>query len=135
MVRRVAISAQIQRKLNVVDLQTFVPKAAVLEPGNDEVFRIHSHLSELLGNLDEAIKLEEQAIALNPLHANSHLVFSPLVPAPGFIEHAIGFAYAGRVAQKNFEFRTPALALLRLYLLEEAFGTRPGKSDMPMASV
>ena len=70
MVRRVAISAQIQRKLNVVDLQTFVPKAAVLEPGNDEVFRIHSHLSEVSGNLDEAIKLEEQAIApvLPPSH-------------------------------------------------------------------
>jgi hypothetical protein len=41
MVRRVTVSAQIQRKLNVVDLQTFFPKAAALEPGNDEVFRIN----------------------------------------------------------------------------------------------
>jgi len=72
MVRRVTVSAQIQRKLNVADLQAFVPKAAALEPGNDEVFRIHSHLSEV-GNVEEAIKFEEQAIALDPLLANSQL--------------------------------------------------------------
>jgi TolB-like protein/DNA-binding winged helix-turn-helix (wHTH) protein/Tfp pilus assembly protein PilF len=54
-------------------------KAAALEPGNEEVFRIHSHLSDILGNLDEAIRLEEQAIALDPLRANSHLSLGDLL--------------------------------------------------------
>ena len=63
-------------------------------------------------------------LSLNGTHDN---VLSTLVPTPGFIKHAIGFAYSGGVAQKNLEFRAPALALLRLYLLEEAFGTRPRK--------
>ena len=52
---------------------TCLTKAAVLEPGNAEVFSIRSHLAVVLGNLDEAIKLAEQAVALEPLRANSHL--------------------------------------------------------------
>ncbi|HTF68407.1 MAG TPA: winged helix-turn-helix domain-containing protein [Edaphobacter sp.] len=52
---------------------TYLTKAAALEPGNTEVFRIRSLLSKVLGNLDAAIKLYEQAVALDPLRANSHL--------------------------------------------------------------
>jgi len=52
---------------------TCITKAAALEPGNAEVFDIRSHLSVVLGNLAEAIKLAEQAVALDPLRANSHL--------------------------------------------------------------
>jgi TolB-like protein/DNA-binding winged helix-turn-helix (wHTH) protein/Flp pilus assembly protein TadD len=52
---------------------TCLAKAAVLEPGNAEVFRARSYLSRALGNLDEAVKLYEQAVALDPLRANSHL--------------------------------------------------------------
>ena len=63
-------------------------------------------------------------LSLNGTHDN---VLSTLVPPSGFIEHAIGFAYTGSVAQKNLEFCAPALALLGLDLLEESFGTRPGK--------
>jgi TolB-like protein/DNA-binding winged helix-turn-helix (wHTH) protein/Flp pilus assembly protein TadD len=50
---------------------TSLTKAATLEPGNAEVFRIRSLLSKALGNLDEAIKLYERAVALDPLRANS----------------------------------------------------------------
>jgi hypothetical protein len=66
-------------------------------------------------------------LGLLSLNGTHHNVFATLVPTPGFIEHAIGFAYAGGVAQKNLEFRAPSLALLGLHLLEESFGTRPGK--------
>jgi TolB-like protein/DNA-binding winged helix-turn-helix (wHTH) protein/Flp pilus assembly protein TadD len=52
---------------------TCLTKAAALEPGNAEVFQIHSRLSALLGNLDEAVNLGEQAVALNPLDTISRL--------------------------------------------------------------
>jgi TolB-like protein/DNA-binding winged helix-turn-helix (wHTH) protein/Flp pilus assembly protein TadD len=51
---------------------TSIAKAAALEPGSVEVFRIRSYRSRLLGNLDQAIKLYEQAVALDPLSANSY---------------------------------------------------------------
>jgi Flp pilus assembly protein TadD len=47
-------------------------KAASLEPGNVEVFRLRSHLSRILGNLDEATRLYEQVVALDPLRPNSY---------------------------------------------------------------
>jgi TolB-like protein/DNA-binding winged helix-turn-helix (wHTH) protein/Tfp pilus assembly protein PilF len=52
---------------------TCLEKAAMLEPGNAEVFRTRSYLARALGNLDEAVKLYEQAVPLDPLRANSHL--------------------------------------------------------------
>jgi hypothetical protein len=48
-------------------------KAVGLEPGSVDVFRLHSTLSSVLGNLNEAVKLDAQAAALDPLRANSHL--------------------------------------------------------------
>jgi TolB-like protein/DNA-binding winged helix-turn-helix (wHTH) protein/Flp pilus assembly protein TadD len=48
-------------------------KAAALEPGSVEVFRMRSYLARALGNLDEAIMLYQRAVALDPLRANSHL--------------------------------------------------------------
>jgi TolB-like protein/DNA-binding winged helix-turn-helix (wHTH) protein/Flp pilus assembly protein TadD len=53
--------------------KTSLAKAAALEPSNAEVFQIHSRLSALLGNLDEAVKLGEQAVALDPLDTISRL--------------------------------------------------------------
>jgi TolB-like protein/DNA-binding winged helix-turn-helix (wHTH) protein/Flp pilus assembly protein TadD len=52
---------------------TSLTKAAELEPGSVEIFRIRSYLARVVGNLDQAIKLYEQAVALDPLRANSHL--------------------------------------------------------------
>jgi len=50
---------------------TCLTKAAALEPGSVEVLRIRSVLSRALGNLDGAVKLADQAVALDPLRANS----------------------------------------------------------------
>jgi TolB-like protein/DNA-binding winged helix-turn-helix (wHTH) protein/predicted Zn-dependent protease len=52
---------------------TCVSKAASLEPGNPEVFDMRSHLSALMGNLDEAVKLGERAVALDPLDTITRL--------------------------------------------------------------
>src|SRR6266436_5661084 len=49
---------------------TSLTKAAALEPGSVEIFRIRSYRSRVLGNLDQAVRLYEQAVALDPLRTN-----------------------------------------------------------------
>jgi Flp pilus assembly protein TadD len=49
---------------------TCLTKAAALEPGNAEVFRLRSYLFRELGNLDQAVTLYEQAVALDPLRTD-----------------------------------------------------------------
>ena len=67
---------------------TYLTKAAALEPGNVEVFRIRSYLSWELGNLDEAITLERQALALDPLRADSYLDLGYLLYLAGRYDEA-----------------------------------------------
>jgi TolB-like protein/Tfp pilus assembly protein PilF len=67
---------------------TCLNKAAALEPGNVEILRIHAHLSEVLGNLDEAIKFTEQAVALDPLRSNSLLGLGYLLYVDGRYDEA-----------------------------------------------
>lgn len=52
---------------------TCLAKAAVLEPSNAEVFRLRSYLSRDVGDLEQAIKLQEQAVALDPLRPDFRL--------------------------------------------------------------
>ena len=52
---------------------TCLSKATSLEPGSPAVLNMHSHLSALVGNLVEAVKLGEQAVALDPLDTISRL--------------------------------------------------------------
>jgi TolB-like protein/DNA-binding winged helix-turn-helix (wHTH) protein/tetratricopeptide (TPR) repeat protein len=63
-------------------------KAASLEPGNVEVFRLRSHLSRILGNLDEATRLYEQVVALDPLRPNSYSGLEYLLYVGGRYEDA-----------------------------------------------
>ena len=65
-----------------------VTKAAGLEPGSAEVFNIRSYLFRILGNLDEAIKLKEQAVALDPLRTNSHSTLGYLLYSAGRYDEA-----------------------------------------------
>jgi TolB-like protein/DNA-binding winged helix-turn-helix (wHTH) protein/Flp pilus assembly protein TadD len=67
---------------------TSLTKAAALEPGSAEVFRIRSILSKVLGNLDQAIKLAKQAIALDPLRANSQAGLGHYLYAAGKYDDA-----------------------------------------------
>jgi tetratricopeptide (TPR) repeat protein len=63
-------------------------KATSLEPGNVEVFRLRSHLSRILGNLDEATRLYEQVVALDPLRPNSYAGLEYLFYVGGRYEDA-----------------------------------------------
>jgi len=51
----------------------FVTRAAAIEPGSTEVLRVRSNLFWVLGDLDQAIKLREQLVALDPLRADSFI--------------------------------------------------------------
>jgi TolB-like protein/DNA-binding winged helix-turn-helix (wHTH) protein/Flp pilus assembly protein TadD len=62
---------------------TCLNKAAALEPGNVEIFRIHGRLSEVLGNLDEAVKWAEEAAALDPLRPTDYLGLGDLLYEAG----------------------------------------------------
>jgi tetratricopeptide (TPR) repeat protein len=52
---------------------SFVARAAALEPGSTEVLRVRSNLYWVFGDLEQAIKLREQLVALDPLRADSFL--------------------------------------------------------------
>jgi len=67
---------------------TRLTKAAALEPGSAEIFRIRSDLSLVLGNLDQAIKLYDQAVALDPLRSNSYLDLGYLLYLAGRYDEA-----------------------------------------------
>jgi TolB-like protein len=62
---------------------TCLNKAGALEPGNVEIFRIHGRLSEVLGNLDEAVKWAEEAAALDPLRPADYLGLGDLLYEAG----------------------------------------------------
>ena len=68
--------------------ETSLSKAAALGPGSGEVFRVRSTQSEILGNLDEAIKLGEQANALDPLRSDAYLRLGYLLYAAGRYDEA-----------------------------------------------
>jgi TolB-like protein/DNA-binding winged helix-turn-helix (wHTH) protein/thioredoxin-like negative regulator of GroEL len=48
-------------------------KAAALEPGSADIFGVRAYMARELGHSDEAIRLLEQAIALDPLRPDYHL--------------------------------------------------------------
>jgi tetratricopeptide (TPR) repeat protein len=56
-----------------------IKKAAELEPGSAQVLRIRSNLARTLGQLDQAIAYYQQAIALDPLRANSYTALGHLL--------------------------------------------------------
>jgi TolB-like protein/DNA-binding winged helix-turn-helix (wHTH) protein/Tfp pilus assembly protein PilF len=65
-----------------------ITKAAALEPGSVEVLRIRSYRARMLGDLDQAIKLQEQVVALDPLRANSYARLGYLLYAVGRYDEA-----------------------------------------------
>ena len=67
---------------------TSVTKAAALEPGSVEVLRIRGYLTMVLGNLDQAIRLYQQAVALDPLRPNSYSGLEYLLYVGGRYEDA-----------------------------------------------
>jgi tetratricopeptide (TPR) repeat protein len=66
---------------------TCLTKAAALEPGNADLFRIHAYLSSVLGNPNDAVKFAEQAVAL-ALELNSQAAFVHFTMTKILIEEA-----------------------------------------------
>lgn len=81
-------TAQIDCDWNWDAADTSITKAADLEPGNAEVFRIRSYLSRVLGNLDQAIKFQERAVALDPLRSDFHKTLGYLLYVRGRFDEA-----------------------------------------------
>jgi TolB-like protein/Tfp pilus assembly protein PilF len=67
---------------------TSATKAAALEPGCVAGFLIRSYLSREFGNLDQAIKLYRQAVALDPLRPSSYSGLGYLLYVAGRYDEA-----------------------------------------------
>ena len=67
---------------------TSITKAKALAPGSVEVLRMRSYLSRILGNLVQAIKLYDQAVALDPLRINSYSGLGYLLYSAGRYQEA-----------------------------------------------
>jgi TolB-like protein len=81
---------------------TFLTKAAALEPGGVEVLRTRSYLSRILGNLNQAIELYEHVVALDPLRVNT---YSGL----GYLQYAAGrYDQAQAALQKALDLNPQA---------------------------
>jgi len=88
---------------------TSLTKAAELEPGSVEIFRLRSYLSRVVGNLDQANKLYEQAVALDPLRTNSHL-------GRGYLLYVAGRYDEAQTALQKAQDLNPQAPLVHLTL-------------------
>jgi TolB-like protein/DNA-binding winged helix-turn-helix (wHTH) protein/Tfp pilus assembly protein PilF len=79
---------QIQHDWDWDAANTWLTKAAELEPGSTEILLVRANLSWVLGNLDQAINLREQAVALDPLRADSFLDLGYLLYLAGRYDKA-----------------------------------------------
>ena len=83
-------NVQINYDFNWQGAEASLNKAAVLEPGSADLLGYRAELQEMLGNLKEAIELQKQAIALDPLQAGAYLVLSNQLYEAGRYEEANG---------------------------------------------
>jgi len=79
---------QINRDWNWEMAELSLNKAAELEPGSASILRHRSFLCQSVGRLNEAIKLFEQAITLDPLLASAHSQLAYLLFSAGEYEKA-----------------------------------------------
>jgi tetratricopeptide (TPR) repeat protein len=105
----VLVKTQINCDWNWDAANTSLTKAAALQPGSVEVFRIRSYLFRVLGNLDQAIKLYEQAVALDPLRADSF-------PRLGYLLYAAGRYDEAQAALQKALNLNPQTAYVHLTL-------------------
>jgi TolB-like protein/DNA-binding winged helix-turn-helix (wHTH) protein len=65
-----------------------ITQAAALAPGSVEVLRMSSYLSRILGDLPQAVKLYQQAVALDPLRIDSYSGLGYLLYSAGRYDEA-----------------------------------------------
>ena len=82
-------NVQINYDLHWKDAETSLDKAAALQPGSAELLTYRATLQGMLGHLDEAIELQRQAIALDPLQAGAYVVQAYQLSTAGRDQDAI----------------------------------------------
>jgi TolB-like protein/Flp pilus assembly protein TadD len=84
---------QLNYDLNRQGAEASLNKAAALEPGSADLLNRRAELQEMLGNVEEAIELQKQAIALDPLQASAYVLLG-------------GYLYeAGRYEESNSAYQ------------------------------
>jgi TolB-like protein/class 3 adenylate cyclase/Flp pilus assembly protein TadD len=101
-------------------------KALDLEPGNSDVLRTIGFLYRCIGRYDEAIRLTNQSIALDPVKAITHFNFGTLLHYADRQEEAI--ASYKKVMELNPQFPRIHINLGEVYLLQ-------GKPEMALAEM
>ena len=64
-------------------------RAALLEPGSAAVLANRGYLAKMMGQIEDAIALYKQAIALDPLRANFHLALGDMLYLDGRYDEAL----------------------------------------------
>jgi TolB-like protein/DNA-binding winged helix-turn-helix (wHTH) protein/Tfp pilus assembly protein PilF len=82
-------------------------RAGLLEPGSAQIVSTRAHLTRMLGDVEGAIELYKQAIALDPLRANFHL-------ALGYELYVAGRYKEAQVALLRAQELNPELSSLHL---------------------
>src|SRR5215475_5596793 len=90
-----------------VGAEVSLNRAALLEPGSSAVLSNRAYLSRMLGRGDEAIELYKQAIALDPLRADSHL-------AMGYVLYLVGRNGEAQAVLQRAQDLNPQLSSLHL---------------------
>jgi TolB-like protein/DNA-binding winged helix-turn-helix (wHTH) protein len=97
--------------------RTSIAKTAELEPGNVELFRLRSYLARQSGDLDQAIKLYEEAVALDPLRVYAHLGL-------GFLLYVAGQYDKANAELKEAQDLNPQAGLLHLTFAKILLATK-----------
>jgi serine/threonine protein kinase/tetratricopeptide (TPR) repeat protein len=90
-------NVQLNHDFNWEGTEASLDKAAALEPGSADLLGYRATLQQMLGHLDEAIELQKQAIALDPLQASAYLLLG------GLLYQAERYEEANGVYQKALE--------------------------------
>ena len=92
----------------------FITKAAALEPGSTELFRVRSNLYWVLGDLDQAIEFRAQLVALDPLRVDSFFDLGYLLYLSGRYKEARAMVQKGLDLNHQAAFGNFDLALISI---------------------
>jgi TolB-like protein/Flp pilus assembly protein TadD len=101
-------------------------KAMKLEPGNADVLRTTGILYRCIGRIDEAIRLNKQAITLDPVQSITYFILGQILYQANYLEEAI-VSYK-KVLELNPQFPRAHIFLGEVYLLQ-------GKPELALAEM
>jgi TolB-like protein len=101
-------------------------KAMKLEPGNADVLRTTGILYRSIGRIDEAMRLNKQAITLDPVQSITYFILGQILYQANYLEEAI-VSYK-KVLELNPQFPRAHIFLGEVYLLQ-------GKPELALAEM